>query len=113
VCVCKRTGNGNDDNALFFEIFIQTTLSLFSFSGFSFVYLLFVRLLVEELDERKMAVCMRAHTYTQTDTKAVVKKREREGEGEWKGMNDETYENDVGDDNNDDDDNNKHDNNAL
>lgn len=42
-----------------------------------------------------------------------MKKREREGEGEWKGMNDETYENDVGDDNNDDDDNNKHDNNAL
>jgi len=60
-----------------------------------------------------MAVCMRAHIHTNRDTKAVVKKREREGEGEWKGMNDETYENDVGDDNNDDDDNNKHDNNAL
>jgi len=77
VCVCKRTGNGNDDNALFFEIFIQTTLSLFSFSGFSFVYLLFVRLLVEELDERKMAVCMRAHIHTNRHEGRCEKERER------------------------------------
>ncbi len=47
LCVCARTGSDNDGSVLFFLRFLSKQHFFFSFSlVFSFIYLLFVRLLV-------------------------------------------------------------------